>query len=67
MGKIPDEPPVYNFMQTAYDPSVAPPGHHTISSIVRYTPYNLRHGTWEERLEELKEKFISINEDTLPT
>jgi phytoene dehydrogenase-like protein len=66
LGEIPEAPPIYTFMQSAWDGSVAPPGHHTMSSMIRFTPYTLRRGNWSERIEELKEKYISINEDYAP-
>jgi phytoene dehydrogenase-like protein len=59
-GEIPDTPPVYNFFQTVMDPSVAPSGHHTLSTIVRFTPYRLSQGTWEDRAKELGEDYIEI-------
>jgi len=62
-GEIPDVPPVYNFFQTAWDSTVAPSGHHTVSSIIRYTPYKLSHGNWEDRVMELQEKYVSIWEE----
>lgn len=37
------------YFQTAYDPSVAPPGKHTMSVFAQYAPYTLATGTWDER------------------
>ncbi len=65
-GEIPDSPPVNNFIQTLVDPSVAPPGRHTVSSIIRYTPYKLSRGTWIDRVDELKEQYISIWQEHAP-
>ncbi len=62
-GEIPDQPPIYNFIQSIWDPSVAPPGHHTVSTIVRFTPYHLSRGSWEERAAELGEKYVSTWEE----
>jgi phytoene dehydrogenase-like protein len=45
-------------MQSAVDPSVAPPGMHTISIFTQYFPYTLAEGTWEERREEIANKVI---------
>jgi phytoene dehydrogenase-like protein len=59
-NEIPETPPVYSFIQSAWDPSVAPPGHHTMSVLLRYTPYTLRKGTWIERKQELMDRFLSI-------
>jgi phytoene dehydrogenase-like protein len=41
------------YFQTAYDPSVAPPGRHLMSVFAQYAPYRLGVGTWEERREEI--------------
>ncbi len=59
-GEIPDSPPVYNFFQSVWDPTVAPAGHHTVSTIVRFTPYHLAEGSWEDRAEELGEDYVEI-------
>jgi len=37
------------YFQTAYDPTVAPPGRHTVSVFAQYAPYELAAGTWDER------------------
>ena len=37
------------YFQTAYDPSVAPPGRHTMSVFAQYAPYALADGGWDER------------------
>ncbi|MDQ3469183.1 MAG: NAD(P)/FAD-dependent oxidoreductase, partial [Actinomycetota bacterium] len=34
------------YFHTAYDPTVAPPGKHTMSVFVQYAPYDLAEGTW---------------------
>jgi phytoene dehydrogenase-like protein len=41
------------YFQTAYDPSVAPAGRHTMSAFCQYAPYELADGTWEERRDEI--------------
>jgi phytoene dehydrogenase-like protein len=41
------------YFHTAYDPSVAPPGAHTMSVFAQYAPYSLATGDWESRREEL--------------
>ncbi len=35
--------------QSAMDPSVAPPGKHTMTLFCQYSPYSLAQGTWEEQ------------------
>jgi phytoene dehydrogenase-like protein len=41
------------YFQTAYDPSVAPPGRHTMSVFAHYAPYELASGDWDLRREEI--------------
>jgi phytoene dehydrogenase-like protein len=41
------------YFQTAYDPSVAPAGCHTMSVFAQYTPYELAAGTWATRRDEI--------------
>lgn len=38
------EPMIEMYLQTATDPSLAPPGRHILSLFVQYFPYNLRQG-----------------------
>jgi phytoene dehydrogenase-like protein len=55
----PAEHPFMNIhMQSAVDPSVAPPGMHTISIFTQYFPYTLAEGTWNERREEIANHVI---------
>jgi phytoene dehydrogenase-like protein len=37
------------YFQTAYDPSVAPSGSHTMSVFAQYAPYTLADGDWDSR------------------
>ncbi len=41
------------YFQTAYDPSVAPEGAHTMSVFAQYAPYVLARGTWDDRRDEI--------------
>ena len=41
------------YCQSAYDPSVAPPGRHVMSVFAQYAPYALAEGEWESRREEI--------------
>ncbi|HKG24696.1 MAG TPA: NAD(P)/FAD-dependent oxidoreductase, partial [Thermomicrobiales bacterium] len=55
----PAEHPFMNIhMQSAVDPSVAPPGMHTISIFTQYFPYTLAEGSWDERREEIADHVI---------
>jgi phytoene dehydrogenase-like protein len=41
------------YSQTGYDPSVAPPGRHTMSAFAQYAPYALAAGEWNSRRDEI--------------
>ena len=41
------------YLQTVYDPSVAPPGVHTMSVFAQYVPNRFREGTWDTRRQEV--------------
>jgi phytoene dehydrogenase-like protein len=46
------------YFQTAYDPSVAPPGRHTMSVFAQYAPYRLADGDWESRRSAIGELIL---------
>jgi phytoene dehydrogenase-like protein len=46
------------YFQTAYDPSVASPGAHTMSVFAQYTPYTLADGTWATRRDEIGDRVF---------
>ena len=46
------------YFQTAYDPSVAPPGAHTMSVFAQYAPYLLADGTWDTRRDEIGDRVL---------
>ena len=48
------------YFQTAYDPTVAPPGKHTMSAFVQYAPYELAEGTWDERRDEIGQRVLGL-------
>jgi phytoene dehydrogenase-like protein len=52
-GRLP--PRTWNelYLQTVYDPSVAPPGVHTLSVFAQYVPNRFREGSWDTRREEV--------------
>ena len=47
------------YFHSAYDPSVAPPGRHVMSVFAQYAPYQLAHGTWDERRDAVADAVIS--------
>jgi phytoene dehydrogenase-like protein len=46
------------YFQTPYDPSVAPPGAHTMSVFAQYAPYTLSEGTWDTRRDEIGDRVL---------
>jgi phytoene dehydrogenase-like protein len=47
------------YMQTVFDPSVAPPGMHTMSVFAQYVPNRFSEGTWETRRMEVGQVVVS--------
>ena len=47
------------YFQTAYDERVAPPGAHTMSVFAQYVPYQLSHGDWDGRRDEIADRVIA--------
>ena len=54
------------YIQTGYDPSPAPEGRHLLSVFGQYAPYELAHGTWDERRDEVARQFIGLIERFAP-
>jgi phytoene dehydrogenase-like protein len=54
------------YFQTAYDPSVAPPGHHVMSAFAQYAPYELAEGDWDSRRDEIGELALDLIETYAP-
>ena len=46
------------YFQTAHDPSVAPPGRHTMSVFAQYAPYRLATGDWDSRRDEIAGRIL---------
>ncbi|MDR3621411.1 MAG: NAD(P)/FAD-dependent oxidoreductase [Paludisphaera borealis] len=53
-GELPDRLWTELYFHTAHDPSVAPPGVHTMSVFAQYVPYKFAVGDWDARREEVK-------------
>jgi phytoene dehydrogenase-like protein len=47
------------YFHTAYDPTVAPAGRHTMSVFAQYAPYTLAAGTWNERRDEIGDRVLA--------
>jgi phytoene dehydrogenase-like protein len=50
-GRLPKRVWTEIYLQTAYDPSVAPPGKHVMSVFSQYVPYAFSTGTWDDHRE----------------
>ena len=50
-GNLPDRLWTEIYLQTAYDPSVAPPGKHVMSVFAQYAPYAFASGDWNTHRE----------------
>jgi phytoene dehydrogenase-like protein len=48
------------YIQTGYDPTPAPEGRHLLSVFGQYAPYELSHGTWDDRRDEVARQFIDL-------
>jgi phytoene dehydrogenase-like protein len=58
-GRLSRKPYMNVHMQSAVDPSVSPPGKHTISIFTQYFPYNLKDSTWEDTRDEIARGVIA--------
>jgi phytoene dehydrogenase-like protein len=54
------------YFQTAYDPSVAPPGAQVMSAFAQYAPYELAEGDWDSRREEIGGRVLDLIEAYAP-
>ena len=51
---------------SATDPSLCPPGTHTLSMYCQYFPYRLRRGTWDDRKEEVGDLIVDTLAEFAP-
>ncbi len=65
-GRLPREPPLSIFCQTASDPGCAPSGKHTLSIIAKYNPYHLACGNWDSLRETAQENALNVLERYAP-
>jgi phytoene dehydrogenase-like protein len=54
------------YFQTAYDPSVAPPGRHLVSVFAQYAPYRLAEGDWDGRRAEIGRLILDAMAEFAP-
>ncbi len=66
-GELSKKPYIEAYMQTATDPSVAPPGLHTISMFTQYAPYHLKGREWSEEVKnEMADRAIATITEFAP-
>ncbi|MCI4347234.1 MAG: NAD(P)/FAD-dependent oxidoreductase, partial [Thermoplasmata archaeon] len=65
-GRLPEEPPLNIFCQTAWDSTMAPKGVHTLSIIAKYNPYILASGNWVDLKEKAVENALNVLEHYAP-
>ena len=65
-GRLPEEPPLSIFCQTAWDATMAPKGIHTLSIIAKYNPYVLATGNWDDLKEKAVENALAVLETYAP-
>ncbi len=65
-GRYSERPYVDIVIPSLTDPSVAPPGKHTMSCFVQYAPYHLASGTWDEAREPFGDAVIDTLAEYAP-
>ncbi len=59
-GELSREPWIEAYMQSSTDPTVAPPGTHTISMFCQYAPYHLKGREWNDATrDEMADRIIA--------
>jgi phytoene dehydrogenase-like protein len=57
-GEPSREPFLDCVLHSVTDPSLAPPGKFTLSILSQYSPYRLRHGSWDDRKEDVGDTIL---------
>ena len=66
-GELSQHPYIEAYMQSSTDPSVAPPGKHTISMFCQYAPYYLKGREWTDEVrKDMANRIISTMNDFAP-
>ncbi|MGA7861475.1 MAG: NAD(P)/FAD-dependent oxidoreductase [Thermoplasmata archaeon] len=65
-GRFSERPYMDILFQSAADPSMAPPGKHTMTCFVQYAPYELRGTTWDDFRPEAAEIVLRTLEEYAP-
>lgn len=59
-GRLPEEPFVVMMTPSAWDRSLAPPDHHTVSCWILFAPVRPAQGTWTGRRDEMTERLVQL-------
>jgi len=63
----PSRDPFLEFViESANDPTAAPPGMHTLTVSAKFAPFDLRNGTWDSQAEGFAERIIDVLESYAP-
>ncbi|MEK6193376.1 MAG: NAD(P)/FAD-dependent oxidoreductase [Deltaproteobacteria bacterium] len=66
-GRLPDEPRLEITIPSTLDDSLAPPGHHVMSILAKYYPYELAGDTsWDDIKEDVADQIIAYMARALP-
>jgi phytoene dehydrogenase-like protein len=66
-GELSRKPYIEAYMQSATDPTVAPPGTHTISMFCQYAPYHLKDREWDDAVRnEMADRIIATLTEFAP-
>jgi phytoene dehydrogenase-like protein len=58
-GEIADHLWCELYFQSAHDPTVVPPGQHTMSVFAQYVPYEFKQGTWDDHRDRVKQRVLA--------
>lgn len=58
-GELPDRLWTEDYLQTAFDASIAPPGRHLLSVFAQHVPYELAEGDWDSRRDEVGDLAVA--------
>ena len=65
-GDLSPQPYLEITIPSLTDPSLAPPGAQVMSIHAQFAPYQLKHGDWNSRAEELSEAVVKVLSDYAP-